>query len=113
MQDNFTYGIYAIVLQMKSMLASLIFHEITLGFGFGFLAATGIYVILLAEEPAHIPLILAHKPNVCFEKIASRSENGTYQTSYTEFQKMYDKIKVLVYSSILAFLVLASIVLLS
>lgn len=113
MFDNFSYGIEAAFLHMKTILISLLYHEVTLGFAFGFLAATGIYIFLLAEEPAHIPIILANKEAVSFEKIASKSDNGTYQTSYIQFQKTYNKIKILVYSTILAFLTLASIVLLS
>ena len=113
MFENFSFGLLAVFLHMSSLILSILTHNITLGFAFGFLAATGIYIFLLAEEPSHIPLMLVHKPNVCFEKIAVKSDNGTFQTSYTEFQKTYAKVKILIYSAILAFLALAFLILIA
>ena len=104
MQTNVSYGIESTVFYLKSLLVSFLYHQMVLGFAFGFLAATGIYMLLLAEEPSHIPKILTNPPNVCFEKIAQKQVNGTYQTSYTEFQDNYFKIKILFYTTILAFL---------
>ena len=97
---------------MNSILISFLYHQLVLGFAFGFLAATGIYIILLAEEPSHIPKMIIHKPNVCFDKIATKNEKGTYQTSYSEFQKTYNKVKILFYLTILVFLLVAGISLL-
>ncbi len=112
MLTNLSFAAQASLLHFKSMIISLIFHPMVLGFGFGFLAATGIYIFLLAEEPRNIPVMLKDDVNASFTKIATRDEHGTYTSSYTNFQKTTSKIKILVYGSLLAFLTLTAISLL-
>lgn len=106
MSNSSFYGIEAITLHLKSILISFFYHQLVLGFVIGFIAATGIYALLLAEEPKHIPIILAHKQNVCFQKIATKNPDGTYATSYTEFEKNYNRVKTLFYASVLVFLLI-------
>lgn len=106
MLENVTLGVEASFRLFTANLITFISHELVIGFTIGFIAATGIYSLLLVEEPKHIPLILAHRRNICFEKIAVKDVDGTYLTSYTEFEKTYNRVKILFYASVLTFLLL-------
>ena len=111
MFDNILFGFEAVILHMKALLISFLYHQTVLGFVIGFVAATGIYALVLSDEPGHIPRILTRSQHTSFQKIAKQSEVGTFQTSYVEFQKRYNKIKTLFYVAVLAFLLIIGFVL--
>jgi predicted RND superfamily exporter protein len=113
MLEHFLFNIEAIGLTVKSLFTSIFFDKIFLGFIIGFFASTGIHSVIVSSDITHIPTILACGPEKAFKANARKNKQGSIETSYSNFLKEYNQIRIAFYSAALVFCILVSIAMLS
>ncbi len=97
---------------MRVTFLGLARHDASWGFVSGFLTATGLYAIITSENPSHVPTMLLNTEHESFNRIAPREPNGRIVVSYTAFQREYNRVRVLFYLALLAFLLIVVIAML-
>ncbi|HLD30980.1 MAG TPA: hypothetical protein VJB41_02155 [Patescibacteria group bacterium] len=113
MRNNFLYGILALGKDISLFLLSLALNKTFIGFVFGVIIAVIISGLVITKNPKHIPLILRYSSAECFEKIAKRNKSGIYQMAFTNFIKIYTRVRTLFFMAFIAFCVTIATVLLT
>lgn len=93
-------------------LVEIALQDATWGFVTGFLAATGIFAVITSENPSHLPILLTRSEYASFNQVAPRSEDGRFTASYTAFEREYNRVRIVFYLALFAFLVVVAIALL-
>ncbi len=102
--ENFIYGLSAFAYSIRLTILSLLRHQLIWGFAIGFFVSTIIHLFVATDAPRTIPTIITKRPEESFTKFAARSPEGTYLSSFTAFQKEYNRVRVVFYSMLLALL---------
>ncbi|MBI5654560.1 hypothetical protein HZC53_02845 [Candidatus Uhrbacteria bacterium] len=110
--DNFLATIQSIAYAIKVTSLGIIRHQASWGFITGFSTATGLYAFITSENPRNLPAILTKDPQTSFSQLAPRAEGGTFQVSYTAFQREYNRVRLVFYLALFAFLILIAIAML-
>ncbi len=108
--DNFFFGLQGLFSSAGITLYALLKHSLVWGFALGFCASTLIHLIILVGNPRFLPQILTKGPAESFSKIASRTNDGTYQTSYSQYAHQHHRVRTGIY---LALIVLFGLILLA
>lgn len=87
-------------------------NNATWGFLTGAAAMTGIFSILLAEHPSHLPIILTKTPDDSFNQLAIRAKDGNLLSSFVSFKKRYYRIRLVSSLLILLFFLIVLVALL-
>lgn len=102
--NNFIFGLKAIALSIKFTILALIHHPMMWGFAIGFGASTLIHAFIISDNPRQIPMILRKPAPDSFKRLAPRLADGTYCIPYTQFQREYNRVRIVFYSTFLTFL---------
>ncbi|GEM_PF-2297133 len=100
------FALTGITMSLKYSLLELARHQTVWGFAIGFLASTGVHMVVLAEQPKDLPHLLRRDPSAAFLRIVTPSSEGAYAHSYMTFQREHRKIQTLFYSTLLVLLVI-------
>lgn len=109
--ENFLFGIENIAYNINSTTLALLRHPLVWGFILGFSASSLIHLFVITDRPTMIPQMLRKKPKESFETIAKSDESNTYLISYTKYRQDVNKVRIVFYSALLAFLVVVIITL--
>ncbi len=104
--NNFFLQVHVVGRSIHYTIVSFINNPAVWGFLLGLCGAAIVMIILISENPAVVKLMLSHSPSDSFVKIVTRNVRGTYSTSYTSFEREYNRIRILFYSSALIFLLI-------
>lgn len=110
--DNFIFGIQNLAMNLNNTLFSLMRHQLVWGFAFGFAASTLIHFFVILDHPKYFPSFVRKPASECFVGIAPRKKDGTFEISYVAFQREYNRIRVVFYSTLMSFFLALTIVLL-
>lgn len=103
MNNNFILGIIAVSQEIALFFSSLFHNNLFVGFVGGVFITIIISGLIITKDPKRIPLILRHSSSECFEKIANRHENGTYNIAYSHFLKIYTRVRILSTVAVISF----------
>jgi len=107
--DNFFSALLSVGHALRTTLLGLALQDATWGFLAGFLATTGIFAVILSENPRHIPILLSSSAQDSFLRLAARDADGQFCISYTSFQREYNRVRIAFYLAVFALLVIAII----
>ena len=110
--DNFLATIPSVMYAIKITFLGVIRHDATWGFITGFTTATGLYALISSENPRNLPTMLTQPASQSFSQLAPRGEKGTFLVSYTAFQREYNRVRIVFYLALFAFMVLIAIAML-
>lgn len=110
--DNFIASLQSVAYAIKVTSLGIVRHDATWGFVTGFSTATGLYAFITSENPRNLPAILTKDPQTSFSQLAPRETGGTFEVSYTSFQREYNRVRIVFYLALFAFLILIAIALL-
>ncbi len=110
--DNFIATIQSVAYAIKVTSLGIVRHDASWGFVTGFCTATGLYAFITSENPRNLPSILTKDPQTSFSQVAPRGDSGTFLLSYTAFQREYNRVRIVFYLALFAFLILIGISLL-
>lgn len=108
--DNFFFGLQNLLSSMSITLHALLRHSLVWGFALGFCASTFIHLLILVGNPRYLPHIISKGPSESFARLAPRSQNGTYETSYSQYAHQHHRVRTGIY---LALAVLFALMLLA
>ncbi|OGY85754.1 MAG: hypothetical protein A2233_02845 [Candidatus Kerfeldbacteria bacterium RIFOXYA2_FULL_38_24] len=91
--NNFILGIVAIVHGISNNVNQLVKFQLFWGFALGFFISTLVHAFLITDNPKHLPAMIFYDQSKSFEKISSRSKNGTYEVSFKRFVVTVNKVK--------------------
>jgi hypothetical protein len=72
------------------------------GFVLGFGASTIIHLLVVADNPRSVAHIITKDMSVSYNTLAERKSDGTYETSYSQFEKEYNRVRIIFFSALLA-----------
>ena len=104
--DNFSSAVLSVGYAIRATLLALIRADATWGFFAGFLITTGLYAIIMSDNPRHIPLMLSKSAQDSFAEIHERGDDGRFCISYTAFQREYNRVRTAFYLALFALLVM-------
>ena len=110
--ENFVFGLQALASDIKITTLALLRHQMMWGFGVGFVASTMVHAFVVTDNPRQIPAMLTRDTRDSFISVMPQAPDGTYQVSYTAFQRDYNRVRIIFYSLLLAFLAVVGIALL-
>lgn len=103
--SNLNAALGATGLNIKVFITSIALNPTFIGFIVGFIGATAIYLLIMSEEKAHVlSMVFSTTPTSSFQRLANRNTDGTYEMSYTDFLRGYNRVRVLFFSCMLLFL---------
>jgi len=106
---NFFYGLQNIAGNISQSARILIHNQLFVGFIAGFIVAAIMYLFIITENPHHVPTMLLNSKSDSFQKISDRTVEGKFVSSYTAFEKDFNRLRLVVYSLFLVFLTVVSI----
>ncbi len=95
--DNFVYGVQALGSSLTLTILGLMQHPLLWGFGIGFLVSTIIHLIIVADVPRTIPLMVTNNTVELFQKMSPRDERGVFLHSYIALQKEHNRVRIAFY----------------
>ena len=110
--DQFTFSVQALATSLKLTTLALLRHQVMWGFSLGFVASTLVYAFIVSENPRSLPTLLTQNERDSFLALANKTPQGTFKTSFLNFQREYNKMRFIFYTAVLAFLVVVAIALL-
>jgi hypothetical protein len=110
--DNLLPALQSVGHTIRITFRAIAMHDASWGFLTGFFTATGLFAVIMSENPRHLPILLTKSSQKSFEMLAARDIQGTFCASYTSFQREYNRVRSIFYLSLLAFFVVVSIALL-
>jgi len=110
--NNFLAALQSAGHLIRLTFMTVIRHDATWGFLTGFTMATGFYAVIVSENPRNLPIILTTPPAASFQKINHKEANRGYQASYTAFQLEYNRVRLVFYVAVAAFLAVVAVALL-
>lgn len=110
--DNFLEALQAAGHLIRITFMTVVRHDATWGFLTGFTMATGFYALIVSEDPRHLPVILTKPTVASFQTINRREDNFGYQVSYTAFQREYNRVRIVFYVAVAAFLAVVTVAIL-
>lgn len=110
--ENFLFGIESIGDNINDTTIALLRHPLVWGFVLGFGASALVHFFVVVEKPGTLPKMLSKKPADVFQEIQQMNKDGTYDVSYSKFQREVNRVRIIFYSVVLAFLVVVIITLL-
>jgi hypothetical protein len=107
--NNFLAGVKSVAYSMNVSIQAMIRQQIVWGIVMGFALSTMIHVIIASENPRHVPHMLAHNKQAAFQKLAQKNAEGGYTTSYLQFQREFNRVRIVFYTALAAFLIVVLI----
>jgi hypothetical protein len=107
--ENFLFGIENIATNINSTTVALFRHPLVWGFILGFGASTLVHLFIVVDKPGVLPKMIAQKPTQSFREIASQNKSGVYSESYSKFRQEVNRVRIIFYSVMLAFLIIVII----
>lgn len=112
MFQNFISGIVALSSDTQLFFSKVFAHSLFTGFLSGCIITIIIVGFILSEDPQHIPTMLRHSCPEGFKKIQTKNHMSVCVLSYTKYEKIYLRVRVLFFGSMLAFCVMVTTILL-
>lgn len=112
MLENFAFGLQAIAHSLTINVGALLHHPMLWGFAIGFSASTFIHAFIVSDNPRAIPQMLTKPALDTFKRVSPRLPDGTYCIPYSQFQREYNRVRIVFYSTFFAFLTVVGIALL-
>mgnify|MGYP001579194709 CR=1 FL=1 len=112
MLENFAFGIKALAYSIAFTVYAFLHHPVLWGFAIGFGASTLIHAFIVSDNPRAIKHILTKPAPDSFKRVAPRLADGTYCIPYSQFQREYNRVRIVFYSAFLVFLGVIGIALL-
>ncbi|MBU1167126.1 hypothetical protein KKC60_01815 [Patescibacteria group bacterium] len=109
--DNFIFSLQNIAYNINITISALLRHQLIWGFALGFAASTLIHLFVITSNPRMLPTLITKKPAESFASLSTRNKKGTYDVPYSAFKREYDRVRIVLYSVLLAFLVVVIIAL--
>lgn len=72
-------------------------QQLVWGFVLGFAAAAFLSLLVMTDNPRALPHLLTRSPSVSFSKLTQRDPHGTFQFSYSAFQREYHRVRLAIY----------------
>lgn len=110
--NNFIFALQATAHYIQVSLSYIVLQQVLWGFGIGFIAATGMHLMVLGGDLRRTTLLLLRAPDKAFARLSHRAPDGTYLSSYSLFVKEYLNAHILFYGTVLIFLLIVTISLL-
>lgn len=110
--ENFIEGLAAIFLEIKEFFIALAFNKSFMGFAAGAVITVLITGLVLTKNPKQIPTILRYDSMQGFQRLSQRSENGTFEHSYSGYVKLHAQIRLLAMIAIIAFFIMITAIVL-
>ena len=104
MHSSFYNSLVASGQELSLFLHDIIHNRSFMGFLSGMVVAVIVVGVVLTKDPRHIPLILRYSPTDSFQKIAQRDSNGTYLMAYSNFVKIYTRVRTLFMIAVIMFM---------
>jgi hypothetical protein len=102
--DNFLLGLEGIARGAYFTIVAVIKHPMAWGFAGGFLVSTIVHLIIVLDEPSNLRHILTKKAAAAFAHIHKDHPDKDDEKFYLQFEKDYNRIKILFYSIVLVIL---------
>lgn len=110
--ENFIFGIESIGYNINDTIIALFRHPLVWGFVLGFGASTLVHLFVVVDKPGVLPKMITKKPSEAFQELQETDKEGTYMVSYSKFQQEANRVRIIFYSVVLAFLIIVIITLL-
>lgn len=110
--QNFIFGLQNIAYSIQLTLTLMLRQQLIWGFVLGFAASTLVHLIVLSDHPEQLRYMLTQTAPESFLQLTDRQPNGTYTASYSYFRREHNRVRIIFYSTIFAFLVVVAIALL-
>lgn len=105
---NLSSGLVAIARDLKLLFLTTASSQVFIAFAIGVVVALLAAAFVVTKKPSHVSAILRYSPYESFQKIATRNENGTFESGYLSFLKMYHQTKILMLFAFIAFCLMIS-----
>ena len=111
MIDNFTYGIVALGKDAHIFLGSIFSNSLFSGFLAGCFLTLIVVGFILSEDPKHIPIMLRYSCETGYQKISQKDGSSTCIFSYAQYEKIHNRVRILMFGSFLSFCVMVTTIL--
>ena len=109
--ENFFFGIESIGANINDTIIVLLRHPLVWGFVLGFGASALVHFFVVIDKPGTLPKMLSKNPVTAFQEIQETNKSGVYNTSYSNFRLEVNRVRIIFYSVVLAFLIIVIITL--
>ena len=103
--ENIWFGLQNIFLNMGQVISVLIAQPALWGFVAGFGVSTIIHLLVVADNPQAAAQMVTQELTSSYMKLAHRKSDGTFGTSFSQFEKEYNRVRLIFFSAMLALLV--------
>lgn len=101
---NLLLGLQAIAHSINVTVIALLHHPVVWGFALGFAASTGTHLVVVGGNPRHTYHMLTKPPDRCYGLVCPPALDGTVARSYEDFCHDHHRVRLLSYTTALAFL---------
>ncbi len=104
--DNFFFGVQAALVSVVDTLRVITRFPLFIGFIIGFGVASVIHAMLSAEHIRFVPAMVLSDPSVSFPQVYPAGHGGTFDHSYTAYEKNVKRMKAIFYGIALLIIIL-------